>query len=356
MSERRALRFLLAVCALNGLVCIVASAVVVARPTHGAAPVGDFAYIGAILALTLTPLQLGALWLVLQRPVRDMLERRRIECGVNRVLADEALEVAFQPVVHLASRRIVGVEALARFSAEPSTSPDVWFARAERVGRGLELELLAVRTALETGRALPEHLNIAVNVSPAMMMSPTLLPALLSSPIPPDRIIIEITEHARVDDYPALLVARAALRRVGIRVAIDDAGSGYSTFRHIVTLAPDIIKIDRTLIQGIDHDDACRAMVGSLVLYALQSGALVVGEGVETVAELDSLARLGVDAVQGYLLGRPTLRAADWASWTDTEVSSLRGLSAPLRPAPLSVGQHLGQPGQAVGPLPRQQP
>jgi len=126
--------------------------------------------------------------------------------------------------------------------------------------------------------------------------------------------VVELTEHASVDDYPALLCARETLRLHGIRLAVDDAGSGYSTFRHIVAVGPDIIKVDRSLIAGIDHDDACRAMVGSLVLYALESGSLVVGEGVETAAELDTLELLGVDAVQGYLLGRPRTGDAAWGS------------------------------------------
>jgi len=345
MSDRRVLRFLLAVCALNGLVCIVASAVVVARAGQGDAPVGDFAYSGAIIALGLTPLQLAALWHVLRRPVREMLERRRLETRVAHVLENELLEIAFQPVVHLASRRVVGVEALSRFTSEPGTPPDVWFEQADRIGRGVELELLAIRTALDAAHRLPAHLNVAVNASPAALLDPQLLSTLLSSTIPPQRIIVEITEHASVEDYPALLKSRASLRHNGIRVAIDDAGSGYSTFRHIVALAPDIIKIDRTLIEGIDHDDACRAMVGSLVLYAFESGSLVVGEGVETTAELDSLARLGVDAVQGYLLGRPTKRVADWESWTDTELTSLRGLAAPLRPATPRAGPVVTLPG-----------
>jgi EAL domain-containing protein (putative c-di-GMP-specific phosphodiesterase class I) len=236
--------------------------------------------------------------------------------------------------VDMVSQKAIGVEALARFTEAPLAPPNVWFEQAERIGRGLELELLAIRSALDAARELPEHLHVAVNASPGTVMSPDLLPALLAAGISARRVIVEITEHASVEDYPPLLRARADLRRHGIRVAVDDAGSGYSSFRHIVALAPDIIKIDRELVAGIDHDDARRAMVASLVLYAVQSGSLVVGEGVETAAELDTLALLGVDAVQGFLLGRPTTCAQDWDSWRDARLITSPGLAQPIRPAP----------------------
>lgn len=339
MPERRSLRFLIAVAAINGAVCIIAPAVVIARPGRADAPVGDLIYLAAILVLALTPLQLAALWLVLRRPVRDMLDRRRIEARVARVLEGRLLETAFQPIVDLTTHKVMGVEALARFTEPPVASPDVSFEQAERIGRGLELELLAIRTALDAARELPEHLTVAVNASPCTVMSPELLPVLLAAGIPAQRVIIEITEHASVADYPPLLQARADLRRHGIRVAVDDAGSGYSSFRHIVALAPDIIKIDRELITGIDEDAALQAMVGSLVLYALQSNSVVVGEGVETAAELDRLALLGVDAVQGYLLSRPTTCAEEWETWRDAQLISSPGLAEPIRPA-MPIGLH----------------
>lgn len=350
MSDRRSMNLLLAVAAVNGVVCIAAPVLIVTRSGQADAPVGLLVYLAAVAALALTPVQLAALWLVLRRPVRDMLDRRRIEGRVARVLEDPPLETAFQPIVDIASNTVLGVEALARFSTDPAAPPDVWFAQAERIGRGLELEILAIRTALEAARELPEHLYVAVNASPCTVMSPQLLPVLLAAAIPAQRIVIEITEHSSVDDYPPLLRARAGLRDHGVRVAVDDAGSGYSSFRHIVALAPDIIKIDRALIAGIDKEDALRAMVGSLVLYAFQSGTLVVGEGVETAAELETLALLGVDAVQGYLLGRPTTRAEDWGGWRDASLITSPDLAAPLRP--MAQLAHRSEPPVAPGAQP----
>ncbi len=312
--DRKPLRVLVAVAAVNGAVCIIPPVFIVLDPGGAGTPRGSLAYLAALLTLVLTPIQLGVLAGVLRGPVREMMERRRAQLLVEKVVTGGLVQSAFQPIVHLASRQVMGVEALARFTTEPPTPPDVLFALADRVGRGVELELLAIRTHMTAAAHLPDHLYVAVNASPVALLSPGLLPALLGTGIAPTRIVVELTEHACVADYPALLCARETLRLHGIRLAVDDAGSGYSTFRHIVAVGPDIIKVDRSLIEGIDHDDACRAMVGSLVLYALESGSLVVGEGVETAAELETLEQLGVDAVQGFLLGRPRTGDAAWGS------------------------------------------
>jgi EAL domain-containing protein (putative c-di-GMP-specific phosphodiesterase class I) len=335
MLDRRLLHLLVAVATVNGLVCIIAPLVIVVRHGGAHAEVGHSIYFAAVVALALTPLELVTLWLVLRPRLVELVDRRQIEAAIGHMIDGQLLEMAFQPIMNIASHQVMGVEALARFTASPSMPPDVWFSQAERIGRGAELELLAIRKALDAARRLPEHLSVAVNASPSLVMSGELLPVLLCAPIPPQRIVVEVTEHASVEDYPPLLQARDRLRERGIRVAIDDAGSGYSSFRHIVALAPDIIKIDRALITGIDHDGARRAMIACLVLYALESGSLIVGEGVETPAELDTLDLLGVDAAQGYLLGRPTTRPEDWATWREqnTPVSS-PGRTDPARPAP----------------------
>jgi EAL domain-containing protein (putative c-di-GMP-specific phosphodiesterase class I) len=333
MFDRRLLHLLMAVAAVNGLVCIFAPLGIVVRHGGAHAEVGHTIYFAAVVALALTPLELVTLWLVLRPRLVELFDRRQIEAEIARMIDGQLLEMAFQPIMNIASHQVMGVEALARFTAPPSMPPDVWFSQAERIGRGAELELLAIRKALDAARRLPEHLSVAVNASPSLVMSGELLPVLLCAAIPPQRIIVEVTEHTSVEDYPPLLHVRDQLREHGIRVAVDDAGSGYSSFRHIVALAPDIIKIDRALITGIDHDGARRAMVASLVLYALESGSLILGEGVETSAELDTLDLLGVDAAQGYLLGRPTARPDDWADWRESSTLIISpGQAAPLRP------------------------
>jgi EAL domain-containing protein (putative c-di-GMP-specific phosphodiesterase class I) len=334
LSEGRILNVLLGLAAINGIVCIFAPGWVVLRQGGSDARVGDAIYVAAVAALALTPLQLMFLWFVVGGRLHEIQANKRTTQRIRDVLHAEAIETAFQPIFDLVSRRVVGVEALSRFSSEPVTTPDVWFADAERLGLGLDLELLAIRAALRNVEAVPEHLYIALNVSPKTLMHPRLIPTLLRGPVAPSRLVLEVTEHTCIPDYGPLQEARASLRHHGIRLAVDDAGSGYSSLRHIVALAPDIIKLDRALVTGIDHDEARRALVAAVVMYALQAGAVLLAEGVETAAELDAIEGLGVDAAQGFHLGRPTTHSQDWAGWGD-KTSVLRpSTGIPLRPLP----------------------
>jgi EAL domain-containing protein (putative c-di-GMP-specific phosphodiesterase class I) len=334
-SEAKVLRFLLTVSVINGLVCTVAPGWVLVRPGGADAQVGHLIYIlAAIVALALTPMQLVALWLVLGGRLRAVRANKRISVRVREVLRREAIQTAFQPIFDLVTRRVVGVEALARFTVEPVATPDVWFADAEMVGHGRPMELLAIRTALGNSAALPNNLYIALNVSPSTLASPQLLATLLESGVPPDRLVVEVTEHTSIPDYAPLQEARARLRHHGIRLSVDDAGSGYASFRHIVALAPDIIKLDRALIAGLDHDEARRALVAAVVMYALQSGAVLVAEGIENAVELAALESLGVDSAQGYHLGRPTTCPEDWQTWGGATIEPSPAIGRPLRPRP----------------------
>jgi PAS domain S-box-containing protein len=236
--------------------------------------------------------------------------------GVLEILRTEELTIAFQPIVDLGTGEVCGVEALSRFPTRTSVPPDVVFAEADNAGLGSALELLAIRRALLEARVLDASLHVALNVSPGVLTNPSLLDAIVASGIDPTRVIVEITEHVSVADYSVLALPRQRLRELGIRLAVDDAGSGYASLRHILTLAPDVIKIDRALVTDLNADRARRALVGAVVAFAKEMGATsVIGEGVETQAELDALMALGVDAAQGYHLGRPTTSASDWRRW-----------------------------------------
>jgi EAL domain-containing protein (putative c-di-GMP-specific phosphodiesterase class I) len=341
LTEQRVLGVLLSVAAINGLVCIFAHGWVVGRPGGAEVPVGKVVYVAALVALALTPLQLLFLWFVEGGRVREMLVIRRTSARIREVLGSDEITTAFQPIFDLVTRRVVGAEALARFTGEPLASPDVWFAEAERVGHGRELELLAIRTALANAAALPEGIYVALNVSPSTLACPQLLAILLASTLPPGRLVVEVTEHTSIPDYAPLQEARARLRHHGIRLAVDDAGSGYASFRHIVALDPDIIKLDRALVFGIDHDEAGRALVAAVVMYALEAGAILLAEGVENPAELAAIESLGVDAAQGYHLGRPTTCSEDWARWEHPASDLSPGIGRPLRPMP---NDHLAAP------------
>ena len=223
--------------------------------------------------------------------------------GLRRVLNGEGLTVVFQPIVELAGGRVVAVEALSRFATEPRRSPDAWFADAAALGLGVELELLAIRSALAHLDELPASARLSLNASPATICTPDLLEALAAAP--GERLAVEITEHAPVADYAALRTALAKLRARGVQLMIDDAGAGFSSFKHILDLGPDVIKLDLSLTRDIDSDPLRRALAASLLAFADEIGATIVAEGIETQAELETLRALGVTHGQGYLLATP---------------------------------------------------
>lgn len=231
-------------------------------------------------------------------------QRQRLD-RIDGVLRDPArgLRMVFQPIVELQSGRMLGAEALARFDQEPQRPPNEWFDEAADVGRGQALELAAVESAVAVLDALPPGTFLSINVSPATVVQDE-LPRLLDA-LPGDRLVLELTEHARIDDYDALVSAIGTLHDRGMRIAIDDAGAGYSGLRHILRLRPDILKLDLALTRDIDTDPARRALATGMVSFASELDAVVIAEGVETDAELTVLRSLDVPWGQGYHLGRP---------------------------------------------------
>jgi EAL domain-containing protein (putative c-di-GMP-specific phosphodiesterase class I) len=211
--------------------------------------------------------------------------------------------MVFQPIVDLESEDVVGFEALARFPPRPERPTEAWFAEAGAVGLRQELELAAITAALTALPEVPPGLFLAVNAMPDTLASSGLADLLLTAP--PERLIVEITEHAPVHDYEALNSAIQTLRARGVRLAVDDAGAGFASLRHILLLSPDIIKIDNTLTHNVYMDPARRAVAAGLISFANELGAVVVAEGIESVDELDSLRSMGARLGQGYYLGRP---------------------------------------------------
>ncbi|PRY14012.1 diguanylate cyclase (GGDEF)-like protein [Kineococcus rhizosphaerae] len=237
-------------------------------------------------------------------------ERRSVLARLDALHRDGGPRPVYQPVVELAGLRPVGHEALSRF---PAGAPDTWFADAARVGAGQELELAAVRAALRQRPAGDGFLSL--NVSPALAALPALARAL--DGWSREDLVLEITEHEAVDDYPGLLRHLAPLREDGLRVAVDDAGAGFASLRHVLALQPDFIKLDVSLIRGIHLDATRRALAASLTTFAHQTGARVVAEGIEDVHELQCLRDLGVSHGQGHHLGRPVPSTPD--PWRPTD-------------------------------------
>lgn len=222
---------------------------------------------------------------------------------IRSVLEREEITVVYQPIVSLRSGEIVGVEALSRFPDRHPAAPDRWFADAAAVGYGVDLEVLAVRRALEAFRGLPEDLYLSVNVSPTVAGTRLLAMHLADAPL--DRVVFEITEHAEVTDYAQLNRSLQPLRDRGLRVAVDDAGAGFASLRHILRVTPDIIKLDMSLTRDIDHDSVLRALSYSIASFGAAIEASVVAEGVETERELNALRFLNVTYGQGFYLARP---------------------------------------------------
>lgn len=241
-------------------------------------------------------------------PASDSIRSR-----IRDILRDGSFKAAFQPIHDLATGQVAGVEALARFRS--TISPDVWFAQAAVAGLAVDLELAAVEAALSAAVQLPRHLYVSANVSPATCLSPRLPQLFRKHQVPADRIVLELTEHKPVDDYTALLDALAPLRSSGMRVAVDDTGAGHSSMLHILRLAPEIIKLDKKLIAGIDTNHLQMALGRAMVNFAGDIGATITAEGIETAGELASVTALGMTSGQGYFLGHPTLLPEQWTQW-----------------------------------------
>ena len=228
-------------------------------------------------------------------------ERGEVEALLRR--GEAAIRPVFQPVLELATGRVCGYEALTRVDANPVRRPDQWFAQAHRCGLGAELEALALRAALGVpGR--PAGTFLALNVSPIGLLAPPVqdaLPADLSD------VVIELTEHELFAAEEALEARLAELRARGARVALDDAGAGYAGLQQLIRVAPDILKIDRSLVHGAHADPSRYALLEALVTFAGTTGAAVCGEGVEDLADLHALADLDATYAQGYALARPTV-------------------------------------------------
>lgn len=237
---------------------------------------------------------------------RDRQENEIAETRIAQVrslIDDDKLEIVHQPICCADDRRVLGVECLSRFSAEPARPPDIWFAEADAAGLRTELEVVALRKAVATLDALPPDIYLSINASPKTILSEEFHAAL--DGVDGSRFVIELTENATVEDYSTLLETLKPLRARGFRLAVDDAGAGYSSMQHILQLYPDIIKLDMQLTRGIDVDLGRRALAFALITFSHDIGSKIVAEGVETEGEFEVLRNLGVDAVQGYLTGRP---------------------------------------------------
>jgi len=219
---------------------------------------------------------------------------------LRRIIRERKYRPVFQPIVELSTATTVGYEALTRFA--DGVRPDVRFDKAAAVGVGLELEAVTLAAAIGAAARLPAGVFLNLNVSPAAILAGEPLAGILRGS--EASIVLELTEHAVVDDYDDL---RRAIARLGdgIRLAVDDAGAGFASFRHILELRPQFVKIDRGIVAGINTDPARQALVAGMHHFSTMTSCDLIAEGIETEAEMQTLRSLGILFGQGYLLGRP---------------------------------------------------
>ncbi|MCP1489477.1 diguanylate cyclase (GGDEF)-like protein [Pseudomonas fluorescens] len=231
--------------------------------------------------------------------------------ALSSILTQSGLHSLFQPIISLSERRILGYEALTRGpSNSPLHSPIALFAVARQAGRLNELEIACRQSACRRFNEQQLPGKLFLNVSPESLLEAAHQPGrtlqlLQDFGIPPSQVVIELTEQTPIDDFQLLQTALHHYRAMGFSIALDDLGAGYSSLRLWSELRPDYVKIDRHFIDGIHQDALKREFVGSILQIAKASRAQVIAEGIELPEELAVLTEMGVDLVQGYLLGRP---------------------------------------------------
>ncbi len=227
--------------------------------------------------------------------------------ALRQVLTDRSLRTLHaQPIVELTSGRIAGYELLSRFTGPWMATPDVWFLAAERWEYNTELQSLVLSAGIAARTALPPDTFLAVNIDPHLLGRPEIA-EILTEATDLSRLVLELTEHTQLDPNGDAVAVLDHVRAAGGLVAMDDAGTGYAGLSTLLTLRPDIVKLDRELITGIDQDPVKRALVEVFGDLAGRMDAWILAEGIENVGELDTVIGLGVPLGQGYVLARPAL-------------------------------------------------
>lgn len=245
-------------------------------------------------------------------------ERDRMRRALRSVVDGRGRHAVLQPIVDLVTGRAVAAEGLTRFTATSPAGQDgrttaQWFDDADRMGMRRELEMAAAASVLDLLEDMvPPHASVSINLSPDTLTRDGLGDLLTGRPL--HRVVLEMTEHAPVDDYDALCAELTPFRAQGLRLAVDDAGAGYSSLQHVLAVRPDFIKIDMALVRCADVDLPRRTLLTALADFAEATSCRLVAEGVETEGELRAVASCGVHLAQGYLLGKPS-RTPAWSGF-----------------------------------------
>ncbi len=250
-------------------------------------------------------------------------EDRRNVASLNRVLELGDVRAVYQPIVDIVERRVLGLEALARFPRARAVGPETMFRVAQERDALWRLERLCRRRAVEGLPALRPGQLLFLNVEPDGLADPELLQdgflgLLARAGLTPREVVFEVTERSAMRDFDAVRRTLDAFRARGFRLAMDDVGSGYAGLRAIAELAPDFLKIDMALVRDLDRHPIKRELVATIRRFADSTAITLVAEGVETAEELESLLASGVRCAQGYLFARPAPRP-ELSAWERVE-------------------------------------
>lgn len=222
------------------------------------------------------------------------------------------LKTAFQPIVQVQTGNIFGFEALSRFAEKtPFGSIAELFPFAEKIGQLYPIETICRRQAIQSFPSImaPGEL-LFLNINPQVLLDPEFASGqtrrlLAERGLKPNRVVLEITERSAIEDFTTFREALEHYRSQGFLIALDDVGAGYSSLQSIAELHPDFLKVDRSLISGVNRDPIKWALLETFVTFTKRIGCQMVAEGVETLEEMQTVMRLGADYVQGYFVGCP---------------------------------------------------
>jgi EAL domain-containing protein (putative c-di-GMP-specific phosphodiesterase class I) len=287
----------------------------------------DELLVAADLALYAVKMERRGVYRFYQRSMNDDVNnRRQIEIDLREAIDRRQLELHYQPVIDLRQNAITGFEALARWHhpTKGEVSPGTFIPVAEDCGLILPLGEWALTEACRTAMQWPDHLKVAVNLSPVQLANPglvgTIARILAETGLQPGRLALEITERIFLENSENTLSVLHELKRLGIQISLDDFGTGYSSLSYLRSFPFDTIKIDRTFVSDLGEDAGSSIIVQAVILIAGSLGIRTVAEGVETKLQQQFLKTLGCDEVQGYLFSPavavtriPTL-ITEWAA------------------------------------------
>ncbi|RYF02987.1 MAG: EAL domain-containing protein, partial [Oxalobacteraceae bacterium] len=240
-----------------------------------------------------------------------MRERRALEAGLREAIADGHLELHYQPLVDAQSGRITSAEALVRWrhAERGLIPPDDFIGLAEDSGLILPLGEWVLRTACAEAATWPDHLSVAVNLSPAQFRERSLVAiveaALQAAALPPQRLELEITEGVLLTDEKRTLETLSQLRAMGVRISMDDFGTGYSSLSYLRKFPFDKIKIDQSFVRQLPDDEESAAIIRAIITMGACLGMSTTVEGVETAEQFAFSVAEGCDTIQGYHISRP---------------------------------------------------